>query len=77
MPCQVKGRPRGDAYRQAGIPLYLLIDRHTCTVTVHSGPDRQAGGYRDVRVAKFGETVLLPDPVGIALGTEILENYVR
>ncbi|GAA3902531.1 Uma2 family endonuclease [Streptomyces lacrimifluminis] len=65
------------AYGQSGIPLYLLIDRDACTVTVHSSPDRKVGGYRDIRTAKFGEKVLLPDPVGIELDTEILKNYVR
>ncbi|MGW0712347.1 Uma2 family endonuclease [Streptomyces sp. NPDC002643] len=65
------------AYGQSGIPLYLLIDRDSCTVTVHSGPDPLVGGYRDIRTAKFGETVHLPDPIGIELDTEILKNYVR
>ncbi|MGW1674806.1 Uma2 family endonuclease [Streptomyces sp. NPDC002324] len=65
------------AYGQSGIPLYLLIDRDACTLTVHSSPDRLVGGYRDVRTAKFGEKVSLPDPVGIELDTEILKNYVR
>lgn len=65
------------AYGEAGIPVYLLIDRDSCTVTVHSSPDRQVGGYRDARVTKFGETLVLPDPVGIELDTEILKNYVR
>lgn len=65
------------AYGQSGIPLYLLIDRDSCTLTVHSSPDRLVGGYRDVRTAKFGENVSLPDPVGIELDTEILNNYVR
>ncbi|AQS68820.1 Uma2 family endonuclease [Streptomyces pactum] len=65
------------AYGQAGIPLYLLIDRDNRTVTVHSSPDRRVGGYRDARVTKFGETLVLPDPVGIELDTEILKSYVR
>jgi Uma2 family endonuclease len=65
------------AYGQAGIPLYLLIDRDSCTVTVHSGPDRHVGGYRDIHTAKFGERVVLPEPMGIELDTEILKNYVR
>jgi Uma2 family endonuclease len=65
------------AYGQAGIPLYLLIDRDSCTVIVHSAPDRTVGGYRDVHTAKFGETVSVPDPVGIELDTEVLKNYVR
>ncbi|MFF0588654.1 Uma2 family endonuclease [Streptomyces sp. NPDC003781] len=65
------------AYGQAGIPLYFLIDRDSRTLKVYTHPDRRIGGYRDVRVAKFGETVTLPDPDGIELDTEILENYVR
>jgi Uma2 family endonuclease len=65
------------AYGQSGIPLYLLIDRDSCTVTVHSTPDRNVGGYRDIHTAKFGERVLVPDPIGIELDTEILKNYVR
>ncbi|MEH0419928.1 Uma2 family endonuclease [Streptomyces sp. B21-083] len=65
------------AYGQSGIPLYLLIDRDSCTITVHSSPDRKVGGYRDIHTAKFGEKVLLPDPIGIELDTEILKNYVR
>ncbi len=68
---------RPAAYGQAGIPLYLLIDRDSGTVTVHSSPDRRVGGYRNARVTKFGETVVLPDPVGIELDTEILNSYVR
>lgn len=65
------------AYGPSGIPLYLLIDRDSCTVIVHSGPDRQVGGYRSIQVAKFGEKVLLPEPMGIEFDTEILKNYVR
>ncbi|MFE0414204.1 Uma2 family endonuclease [Streptomyces tendae] len=65
------------AYGQAGVPVYLLIDRDARTVTVHSRPDRRVGGYRDIRLTDFGETAILPDPVGIELDTEILKNYVR
>ncbi len=42
-----------------------------------SPTDRRVGGYRAVRLAAFGETVTLPDPVGIDLDTEILKTYVR
>ncbi|MBA2945150.1 Uma2 family endonuclease [Streptomyces himalayensis] len=65
------------AYGEAGIPVYLLIDRDACTVTVHSHPDREDGGYRDTHTVKFGEKVTIPDPVGIELDTETLKNYVR
>ncbi|MEV6382664.1 Uma2 family endonuclease [Streptomyces sp. NPDC051773] len=65
------------AYGQSGIPLYLLIDRDSCTLTVHSGPDQLVGGYRHARTAKFGEKVRIPGPMNIELDTEILRNYVR
>ncbi|MFD5116529.1 Uma2 family endonuclease [Streptomyces sp. NPDC058391] len=65
------------AYADAGIPVYLLIDRDSCTITVHSIPDPVAGDYRDRHKVPFGEPISLPDPVGIELDTEILKSYVR
>lgn len=66
-------KPR--AYAGAGIPVYLLIDRDTCEVRVHSGPD--AGRYETVRTLPFGREAALPEPVGIVLDTEPLKNWVR
>ncbi|EPD56263.1 MULTISPECIES: Uma2 family endonuclease [unclassified Streptomyces] len=66
-------KPR--AYGEAGIPVYLLIDRDNLSVLVHSKPDPEAG-YRHVDVARFGEKVGLPDPVCIELDTEELKQYV-
>lgn len=63
------------AYAAAGIPAYLLIDRDACTLTAYSEPS--SGGYRVTRTAKFGERLVLPEPVGIELDTEELKNYVR
>ncbi|MCA1222644.1 Uma2 family endonuclease [Streptomyces sp. 8L] len=63
------------AYAQAGIPVYLLIDRDTCEVRVHSEPDGVR--YESVRVVPFGKSVTLPDPVGITLDTEPLKDWVR
>jgi Uma2 family endonuclease len=63
------------AYASAGIPLYLLIDRDACTVTVHSQP--AVDGYRAASTVAFGTKLTLPDPVGIELDTEELKNYVR
>ncbi|QKW07450.1 Uma2 family endonuclease [Streptomyces sp. NA04227] len=65
------------AYASAGIPVYLLVDRDAGAVIVHTTPDTEHGRYADVHTAPFGEQLLLPDPVGIALDTEILKNYVR
>ncbi|MFI2368247.1 Uma2 family endonuclease [Streptomyces sp. NPDC018833] len=62
-----------DGYAQAGIPVYLLIDRDSDTLVVHSEP--KDGIYHLVRTYSYGETVELPDPVNITLGTEKLKNY--
>ncbi|MGW7422924.1 Uma2 family endonuclease [Streptomyces sp. NPDC054813] len=66
-------KPR--AYAEAGIPVYLLIDRDNLSVLVHSNPDPE-DGYRDIHVVKLGGKVTLPDPVGIDLDTEELKQYV-
>ncbi|MFE3375490.1 Uma2 family endonuclease [Streptomyces anulatus] len=66
-------KPR--AYAETGIPVYLLIDRDSCEVKVHSGPDGVR--YEQVVTVPFGKTVTLPDPVGIELDTEPLKSWVR
>ncbi|MFE3903132.1 Uma2 family endonuclease [Streptomyces sp. NPDC059153] len=66
-------KPR--AYAETGIPVYLLIDRDTCEVKVHSQPDGVR--YEQVVTVPYGKTVELPDPVGIELDTEPLRNWVR
>ncbi|MEV8431552.1 Uma2 family endonuclease [Streptomyces sp. HUAS 31] len=65
-------KPR--AYAEAGIPVYLLIDRDNLSVLVHSDPDLE-DGYRDIHVVRLGGRVALPDPVGIELDTEELKLY--
>jgi Uma2 family endonuclease len=62
-------------YASAEIPAYLLIDRDTSTITVHSGPEH--GRYRDTHTVPFGESISLPEPVDITLETEILKRFVR
>lgn len=66
-------KPR--AYAETGIPLYLLIDRDSCEVTVYSEPDGVR--YQNAHTVPFGKTVTLPDPVGITLETEALKEWVR
>ena len=62
-----------DGYAAAGIPLYLLVDRETCSVTVHAEPE--GGSYRSITTRPFGAVVELPDPVGITLETQKLKEY--
>ncbi|MFE2167243.1 Uma2 family endonuclease [Streptomyces sp. NPDC059447] len=66
-------KPR--AFAETGIPVYLLIDRDNCLVSVHSEPDGQR--YEHVVTVPFGKDVELPDPVGITLQTEPLKDWVR
>ncbi|MEU4583334.1 Uma2 family endonuclease [Kitasatospora aureofaciens] len=66
-------KPR--AYAETGIPVYLLIDRDSAEVLVHSRPDGVR--YETVQTLPFGKTVRLPEPVGISLDTEPLKNWVR
>lgn len=63
------------AYAEAGIPVYLLIDRDACEVKVHSQPD--GGRYEMLLTVPFGKVVTLPDPVGIDLDTEPLKGWVH
>ncbi|MFJ9365657.1 Uma2 family endonuclease [Nocardia sp. NPDC101769] len=66
-------KPR--AYAATGIPVYLLIDRDSCEVTVHSAPNDAR--YRHILTVPFGATVPLPTPVGIELDTTPLMDWVR
>ncbi|MDT0549890.1 Uma2 family endonuclease [Streptomyces lonegramiae] len=65
------------AYATAGIPVYLLVDRDACALIVQTNPDPKSGRYRDTHEAPFGEQVVLPEPVGITLDTDVLKSYVR
>jgi hypothetical protein len=58
-------KPR--AYAECGIPVFLLVDRDSHEVVVHSGP--VDGTYRDLHTSFFGETVTLPEPVAMELDT--------
>jgi Uma2 family endonuclease len=66
-------KPR--AYAEAGIPVYLLIDRDHHEITVHAEP--VDGRYTDVHTTAFGKQVRLPAPVDMLLDTEELTDYIR
>lgn len=60
-------------YAEAGIPVYLLIDRDDGTLTVYSEP--KDGTYQESPSYPYGTAVALPHPVGITLDTEELKDY--
>ncbi|MFF3909432.1 Uma2 family endonuclease [Streptomyces sp. NPDC001848] len=60
-------------FKAADIPVYLLIDRDTHTVTVFSEP--KDGRYLQAPSYPWGSQVDLPDPVGFTLDPEGLKDY--
>jgi len=59
-----------DAYAQAALPVYLLVDRHRGEVVVHWEPE--GGRYRHSDKAVFGAKLRLPEPFGFNLDTSDL-----
>lgn len=66
-------KPR--AYAETGVPVYLLIDRAKCEVSVYSQPNGRR--YESIHIVPYGTDIALPDPVGITLQTEVLKDWVR
>ncbi|MEU0838311.1 Uma2 family endonuclease [Streptomyces sp. NPDC005962] len=62
-----------DGYAAADLPVYLLIDRDDCTVTVHCEPED--GKYRSLATRPYGAVIDIPAPVGITLETEEFKDY--
>ncbi|MDQ0934472.1 Uma2 family endonuclease [Streptomyces turgidiscabies] len=60
-------------YAEAGIPVYLLIDRDNDTLVVYSEP--KDGTYQQNPSYPYGALVELPAPVNITLSTEKLKDY--
>ena len=54
-------------YARGGIPLYLLVDRDTSTVTLFTDPE--SGDYRELHAVTFGKPVPLPEPFAFDLDT--------
>ncbi len=62
------------AYADSGISVYLLVDRETDTVVVHSRP--VGGRYLDRSEHPYGEAVEIPG-TGVVLDTEGLKRFAR
>ncbi|MFI6434149.1 Uma2 family endonuclease [Streptomyces sp. NPDC050759] len=54
-------------YARGGIPLYLLVDRETSSVTLFSDPEKD--DYREHCTRPFGKPLALPDPFSFDLET--------
>jgi Uma2 family endonuclease len=68
-------REKPRAYAEAGIPVYLLIDRSTANAVIHSEPID--GVYSVELKVPLGKVVSLPQPVGFDLETGALLSLIR
>lgn len=61
-----------NGYARVGIGYYLIVDRDpkVAAITLYTGPDRESGSYQESVSWKFGETVELPEPFGVSIGTD-------
>ncbi|WP_216902747.1 Uma2 family endonuclease [Nocardia alni] len=63
------------AYAEAGIPIYLLVDRDACECVVYSSP--VGGTYLSSVCVEFGVPVELPAPLEFTLDSEPLKDLTR
>ena len=75
-----KGNPATDIqvkpgeYARWGIPIYLLIDPRQGTMVLYSDPVE--GAYQGRHWMRFGDTVMLPEPLkGLEIETADLPCY--
>ncbi|MFI7018815.1 Uma2 family endonuclease [Streptomyces sp. NPDC050164] len=66
-------RDKADWYAVARVPVLLVIDPRKGTWALHTRPD--SGAYQDVLAGKFGESVCLPQPLGIEIATDGFPTY--
>ncbi|MEU6233708.1 Uma2 family endonuclease [Kitasatospora sp. NPDC047058] len=59
-------------YARTGVPHYLLVDRDPRQpgITLFGEPDKADGTYEVLGEWKFGESVRLPEPFGVEVGTD-------
>lgn len=66
-------RDKADWYAVARVPILFVVDPRNGTWALHTRPDN--GAYRDVLPGKFGESVRLPEPLGIEVSTDGFPVY--
>lgn len=68
---EVTSPTKGNGYARAEVPYYLLVDRDpkAARTTLFSIPDQGTGAYLHEDSWVFGETIVLPDPIGLEIPT--------
>ncbi|GAA1384041.1 Uma2 family endonuclease [Kitasatospora putterlickiae] len=64
-------------YARSGVPYYLLVDRDPRQpgVTLFGDPDKGEGTYETLGEWKFGDTVRLPEPFDVEIGTDAWKSW--
>ena len=65
-------------YARVGIPYYLLVDRapKAAQTVLFSRPDRKTGEYGHLQAWEFGDTIQLPEPFSVEMGTTDWERWL-
>lgn len=66
-------RDKADWYATAAVAVLLVVDPRNGTWTLRTRPE--GGSYQDTVGGKYGETVLLPEPIGLDVVTDGLPLY--
>ncbi|WP_436790268.1 Uma2 family endonuclease [Yinghuangia sp. YIM S10712] len=61
-------------YAEAGVPLYLVVDRKQARVLLYAEPG--PGGYTPPTICPVGERLWLPHPFGFAVDTEAFKPHL-
>lgn len=64
---------KADWYAVARVPVLFVVDPRNGTWALHTRPE--SGAYRDVLPGRFGESVRLPDPLGVEVVTDGFPVY--
>jgi len=66
-------RGKVDLYAVARVPVLFVVDPRNGTWALYTRPDN--GAYRHVLPGKFGESVRLPEPLGVEVVTDCFPVY--
>ncbi|MEY9964656.1 Uma2 family endonuclease [Streptacidiphilus sp. MAP12-16] len=64
-------------YARTGVQWYLLVDRdpRSLGITLYAEPDQGTGRYQVHSTWKFGEAVMLPEPLNFRFTTELWQPW--
>lgn len=76
-PVRRREYPTRTELARLGVPCYLLVDRSpdVAEAYVFAKPDSEAGRFTRCATIAFGETLRLPEPVGLTVSTKLWRTW--